>query len=357
MPGIKMFSNYVGKENYLSNACGFVLKTLYSENPNLFEIFIQNIIIGDLDRIGVSFETQSSIRNAETMSIADVLIAQPAYNIAIEAKLTDWFYPKQIENYIRNFKEDKSGSKNILVLLSSSFKEETLNWLEKFQSDGITFGMLTFDDFITKLKTLKNISYHLQQIIVEFEDFLGEYASKSKVGNKNKLKEDLLQTWKYKLDVVNATRTYDEILETSYYVCPNTGGTYKHQRCRYFAPYKNKQIDTIFEIEDIFIFEKDSGVIGSFYGTNISSKKIEKTKEDISKLFQRNKNHSETADKYQMQVFKLKNQIRLEKPFRKNLAGGMYGSKIYFTFEKDECKDIETLAKTISGKAWEEFRK
>ena len=26
-------------------------------------------------------------------------------------------------------------------------------------------------------------------------------------------------------------------------------------------------------------------------------------------------------------------------------------------FKQDECKDIETLAKTISGKTWEEFRK
>ena len=348
-----MFSMYAGKENYLSNACGFVLKTLYSENPNLFEVFIQNIVIGDLDRIGISFETQKGIKNTESMSIADVLIKQPAYKIAIEAKLTDWFYPKQIENYIRNFKKDKSGSKNILVLLSSSFKDETLNWLEKFQDDGITFGMLTFDDFITKLKTLKNISHHLQQIITEFEDFLGEYTSKSKVGNKNKLKEDLLQTWKYKLDVVNATRTYDEILKTSYYVCPNTGGTYKHQRCRYFAPYKNKQIDAIFEIEDIFIFEKNRGVISSFYGTSA----LTKTKNDINELITQNKSHSETADKYQMQVFKLKNRIELEKPFSKASTGGMYGSKIYFTFEKDECKDVETLAKTISGKTWEEFRK
>ena len=133
----------------------------------------------------------------------------------------------------------------------------------------------------------------------------------------------------------------------------NIGGSYNHKRCKYFGVYSNKMVDRIYEIEDIFIYDKNRGVVNASFSTKIS----DELKNKIIRLFNENNDYQEVAKKYEMQVFKLKNATEVYPPFKKTTLGGMYGSKIYFTFKKSECVNIKVLAKTISGKRWEDFRK
>ncbi len=45
-------------------------------------------------------------------------------------------------------------------------------------------------------------------------------------------------------------------IDNGFYMCPISGGAYKHQRAKYFGPYAEKQVGRIFEISGLVIIKK-----------------------------------------------------------------------------------------------------
>lgn len=332
---ISLFTDYVQKENRVTNYCGLMMKLVYEESPKRFEELLVNLIQNDVDiPIGPFFSQQSK----KNKSIPDLVITQKAISIFFETKLNDWFYSSQIKKHLEGFSDE--SNKKILFLLSN-FESDNLE--ERFskeskiaEENNIILQPLTYEDFISSLEDVAKTEY-LSNLIEEFKVYLDSRG--------------LLPKWKYLLDVVNCSGTLHEIENLSY-MCPDKGGAYSHRRAKYFAPYKNKGVRTIYEIDAVVRIDKNYEN-GSVKWNNSSQKEsvlIEIAKNKIQKW----ENRIEENKNIPLQVFILNNPHSTF--FMKNTKGGMLQSKKYFWNIADGVKNSKELAEKLNNKSWEEFR-
>ena len=307
---ISLFNDYHTKENILSNHCGVILKLLYEENPKSFEEVISILTSQDFV-INPSFQQQVK----KSSSIPDIVIEQKSFSIYFETKTFDWFYNDQIDRHLSGFK--KGNDYNILFLLAN-FEIDDLE--ERFKTQ------------IVKAKKEYDITF-----LIEFRDFLE--------------RNDYLPTWKYLLDVVNCSSTIHEVHDNDVYMCPDTGGMYKHQRAFYFGGYKNKNVKYIHEIKALIVVEKE-GKEAFVKWKNIDATDNELIKEAKNKINRFDYRISE-VNETNLQVFLLQN--RQEANFRKSSAGGLYGSKKYFRdiARKYDAKNSIDLAERLKDITWE----
>jgi hypothetical protein len=136
-------------------------------------------------------------------------------------------------------------------------------------------------------------------------------------------------------------------IEQGFYACPNTGGSYRHKRAKYFGAYANKNVSKIFEIKAVVIISPNSDEDLLVWCND------DTTKEDVIINDARKKLDSTTLQE-SYQVFLLENGRDIE--FKKDSKGGLFGSKIYFNDIAKDCKDITELAKKLNGKVWSNFK-
>lgn len=337
MAEVGFFPKYEQKENRITNYTLLVLRQLYNEDSALFQEFINNLINQDERNIvvGVNFWQQKGFECDNGKSILDGVITQNAFTIFIETKLSDWFYSKQLKTHISNLISIE-GKKIFLAL--SNFDGQKSEVFEQFMNEykdniDVIFAYFDFGNFIDILKSLKSNIKSKQLLILfdEFEEFL--YS------------ENLLPTWKYRLDVVNCAKTKDFVQENHVYTCPNTKGAYKHLRSRYFGIYENKTVNTVAEIQGVCTIDKDSQLNIAWWDNDKCSK---------DELFKRTKNLINKLPKYRpIQVFLLDN-FRENVNFYKDTHGGMYNSKTYFNVY-DTIKNIDDLVKALQNKSWSNY--
>lgn len=344
MAEISMFTSYKKEEDIVTKVCAFALKSIYEYNVKVFENYIRSIIdLSDVDNLIPSFSVQKTFKakNSRKSSTADIFISQMGFNFCIEGKRLETFTKKQIERYVNNLK-DISGL-NVVILLANEITRKTQNLINKINCFNVRIIPITYANIVDGFYDLGEIPTYLKNILDETESYLE--------------KQNLLNDWESRLDIVNCAKSCKDIIQKdedySFYICPDKGGAFAHKRCRYFGIYEQKAVSDIFEIEDVVIYNQNGTLSDGVYG-KIKKSKI---KSFVEKHLKACPHYKEETILHSLQIFCLKKHHSLEAPFVKTSKGGMYGSKIYFTFEKDECKDIETLAKTISGKTWEEFRK
>jgi hypothetical protein len=331
---ISLFNDYHTKENILSNHCGVILKLLYEENPKSFEEVISTLTSQDFI-INPSFEQQ--VRKAS--SIPDIVIEQKSFSIYFENKTTDWFYSEQIDRHLSSFIKDNDY--NILFLLSNfeidDLQERFKNQIDKAKKEyQITLCPISFEQLIGVLLNVES-SDEFKIFLNEFRDFLE--------------RNNYLPTWKYLLDVVNCSGTINEVHEDDVYICPDTGGMYKHQRAFYFGGYKNKNVKYIHEIKALVVVEQ-GGNDAFIKWKNIEiddSLIIEEAKSKI-KLFDY---RITEVNEQKVQVFLLQNKEEVN--FRKISNGGLYGSKKYFRdiARKYKATNSKELAKKLKNITWE----
>lgn len=332
---ISLFNDYRTKENILSNHCGVVLKLLYEENPRSFEEAISNLTSQDF-MISPSFKQQIKKKD----SVPDIVIEQKSFTIFFETKTFDWFYKNQIDRHLKGFKKDTTY--NILFLLSNF---EIDNPEEKFESQiseaanlyGITLCPISFEAFIGVLETVDSTD--------NFKTFLDEFRSFLERNN-------YLPTWKYMLDIVNCASTIHEVHNHDVYMCPDTGGKYKHRRALFFGGYKSKNVKFIHEIKALVVIEQ-GGQSGRVVWKNFNKLKnddlIEEAKNKLN-LFENRKSEIQERD---LQVFLLQNPV--EANFRKSSDGGLYSSKKYLRSiaKEHNARNSTELASKLSGTTWE----
>lgn len=331
---ISLFADYHGKENSATNYCGLMFKLVHQESPRLFSQLLDLCFAGEvsLPVVGPVIEQQNKKNN----NIPDLEITQAPFQIFFETKTLDWYHEDQLDKHICGFSGDISIK--ILVLLCK-FEDKNVNpnrnqFKVKARNKGVTVVELTFEDLIFGLDEVCQTPM-LQEYLLEFREYLE--------------RNDLLPTWKYRLDVVNCGVTRDEILNDAVYMCPDTGGTYSHRRAQYLGTYWDKAVNDIFLI--------DALVSVSLNGTaqqvkwNNDSKKNEK---DLKRraLDAVRKYRADEIKHNPIQVFLLSEHRPIH--FEKDTLGGLYGSKKYFVIK--EGKDIDDLADIINNAKWSQFQ-
>lgn len=332
---ISLFNDYHTKENILSNHCGVILKMLFEKNPKAFEEAIATLTLQDF-MISPSFRQQIKKLN----SIPDILIEQKSFSIFFETKRFDWFYNGQIERHLNGFK--KENDYNILFLISPDFDIDAPE--EKFADQikrakeyfGIALCPITFEQFVEVLENIE-MTEDFKVYLTEFRDFLE--------------RNNYLPTWKYLLDVVNCSSTIDEVHNNNVYMCPDSGGMYKHRRALFFGGYKRKNVKFIHEIKALVIVEK-GGIDASVKWNNFNNDEnylIEEAKQKINLSDYRKNEIKERS----IQVFLLQNPYEVN--FRKCSIGGMFGSKKYFKniAKIYDSKNSKELAEKLKNQTWE----
>lgn len=331
---ITFFADYHSQENSVTNFCGLILKMLYEDSPSAFEEVLASLIESDIDiQVGPRFNQQSR----QVSSIPDLAISQKAFSLFFETKLTDWFYSDQIQRHISGF--SKTPSLNVLFLLST-FESDELD--DRFadqitiaKTHGVILQPLTFEDFADALQKVK-ASNHFQPFLEDFLRYLDA--------------NELLPKWKYLLDVVNCAGTLHEV-EKGCYMCPDSGGAYRHRRAKYFGPYASKQVSAIHEILAVVIVDQNQS--DARIAWNNSSQKPDELKHRALNFVRmwdwRVKENSEVP----LQVFILDSGIPTS--FVKDSPGGMLQSKKYFWDIARDSKNGAELASKLASRRWSEF--
>lgn len=327
---ISLFSGYAQKENRTTNYCLLVLKLLYEENPKFLGEVLGTLMGEQVgEQVGVQFRQQ----HKRAKSTPDGLICQTAFTIYIETKNFDWFYDAQIEKHLAALNKEASGLKILLALgnfeTTDENRFETIEKLCETKYQGrVVFASASFEDLLDALRSI-TLPKNLSDAVEDFGAYLDE--------------EGLLPNWQYRLDVVNCAGLVDEPLQGQVYLCPATGGHYKHKRSKFFGLYKGKQVGYVALIEAVVDLNEENEYQILWKNVSLSDKDVV-TRAKAKKAEWRPASES-------TRVFLLGKLVATS--FIKDTPRGMQGSKQYFWVDST---DAEGLAEQLNGRTWSEWR-
>ncbi len=333
---VRLFPSYSQNENQITNHCLLILKMLYEENPKFLAQVLSELLMSEnlSGVVGVKFAQQ---RRGNKDNIPDGKITQEAFSILIETKLRGRDFDKQ--QLIRHLEElkDKQGEKVLLALANFDSEipyHDDFPCVEtKAQKHNITFLAVSFEQFLDAIKAIQQ-SYLPKNLVDAISD-LGEYFDEN----------SLLPSWKYRLDVVNCARYFNDVVQHKIYTCPATGGSYSHRRSLYFGTYRNKCVEQIARIEAVI--DLDSASESKLLWKNDDREDAELIKIALER-------HQQIGQAwYPVRVFVLGDFFSTE--FRKANLGGMQGAKKYFDIKNLQVKDAQELATKLNNKTWDSF--
>jgi hypothetical protein len=302
---IRLFPTYSHIENQTTNHCLLILKMLYEENPN-FLSEVLSILLGEevSGSVGVQF-TQQKLGDD---SVPDGEIFQQSFSILIETKLGNAFKAEQMLKHLEVLK-NKQGQK-ILIALGNFDQDipnhpDFLKIEQEAQDCQIAFVPVSFEQFLQAIQ-----QPNLPKNLVDATSDLGEYFDEN----------NLLPSWKYRLDAVNCAMSFDSVMEYKIYVCPTKGGAYNHRRSLYFGAYRNKCVELIARIRAVVDLESQT-----------EQKLIWKNDELADSEFIKiavERFHKKGEPWYPARIFVLDDDLHKTK-FTKASRGGMLGSKQY----------------------------
>ena len=327
---IRLFSNYIQRENQTTNYCLLILKLLYEENPKFLSEVLSTLLGERLSgAVGVKFSQQ----NRGKKSVPDGTISQEAFSIVIETKRDNRFNLEQLSRHLETMKE-QAGIKVLMALGNFEWEEpnpEAFQDIHRLAEEmGVAFAAVSFEQFLQALK-LSYLPKNLVDAIADLEEYMNE--------------ENLLPSWKYHLDVVNCRISFDDVLQHQIYVCPATDGSYNHRRSLYFGMYRNKGVEQIGKIEAVVDLESEETF-------SIKWKNIDKS--DLELVETARSRRSQIDDSwYPARVFILADLHPTD--FVKASSGGMQSSKQYFDISHLNVMNAEDLAHKLTGKSWESY--
>ena len=329
---VSLFSGYGHKENRTTNYCLLILKLLYEENPKYLSEVTSRLIGEDIgSRIGVEFLQQT--RKGD--SVPDGIVIQKPLVVYIETKLHGEFNMDQLSRHSKALQKEK-GAQKVLVALGKFISEEQKNQFDVFEEkikstpeNELIFAAISFEEFLEAL-AVDGLSKNTTDAIKDFQLYLDQ--------------QNLLPTWKYRLDVVNCAKLPDDILNGEVYMCPAQGGAYSHKRSMYFGLYRNKKVEKIAIIEAVV--DVEDRATGEMRWKNVEGKDDALIQKAIEKVIS-------LRDEYPTRVFLLGDLFDTE--FKKNTRGGLMGSKVYFDLSSLHPEGGKDLALKLSGEEWSNF--
>jgi hypothetical protein len=303
---------------------------LYEENPKFLSEALGSLFGENFSAtVGVKFIQQRRAKD----SVPDGEIFQDSFSVFIETKLGSDFSEKQLLDHLNTLKE-KQG-KRILIALGN-FEQDPTNYPvlqvveTKAKDEKVAFISVSFEQFIQAIK----LPYLPKNLIDAISD-LGEYFDEN----------NLLPSWKYRLDVVNCTGSFDSVLAHKIYTCPAQGGAYNHSRSLYFGTYRNKFVEQISKIEAVVDLESEDEA--SLLWSN-----VKRPEQELIQIA-RERRQKTGESWYPVRVFVLDDMYSTN--FVKASSGGMFGSKQYFDIGKLKAINAADLAHKLDGKTWENY--
>lgn len=329
---IRLFPSYSQKENQTTNHCLLILKMLYEENPKFLSETL-SILLGESfsGNVGVQFAQQKKHR--EEKGIPDGEISQEPFSVLIETKLRNDFDEDQLVRHLNNLK-NRQGAK-VLIALGNFEQDIPTHPIfpiieEQAKPLKVSFIGISFEQFLQAIQ----LPYLPKNLIDAVSD-LGEYFDEN----------NLLPSWKYRLDVVNCARYFDSVLLHKIYTCPTKGTARQHQRSLYFGTYRIKRVEQIARIEAVVDLE-------SKVASTLVWKNNDQLNLDLQKIA--SDRYEQTGeDWYPIRVFVLGDFFSTD--FRKATSGGMQGAKKYFDIKNLKVNDAQDLAAKLNNRTWDNF--
>jgi len=327
---IRLFPTYSQKENQTTNHCLLILKMLYEENPKFLSEAL-GLLFGEIfsGTVGVKFIQQRRAKD----SVPDGEIFQDSFSVFIETKLGSDFGKEQLLSHLNTLK-NRQGERILIAL--GNFEQDPANHpvLQAVETEaknaGVAFVSVDFEQFFQAIQ----LPYLPKNLIDAVSD-LGEYFDEN----------GLLPSWKYRLDVVNCTGSFDSVLEYKVYTCPAKNGSYNHRRSLYFGTYRNKCVEQISQIEAVIDLESEDEA--SLVWSNVN-----RPEEKLIQIARERRQKLEDSW-YPVRIFILNDMHPTN--FIKASSGGMFVSKQYFDIGKLKVTDTADLAQKLRGKTWENY--
>ncbi|WP_036478204.1 hypothetical protein [Myxosarcina sp. GI1] len=329
---IRLFPTYSQKENQTTNHCLLILKLLYEENPKFLSEALSNLLDESFSgTVGVQFMQQRQGKD----SVPDGEITQAPFSIFIETKHGSNFDKGQLLRHLETLKQ-KQGQKILLALgnfeQDNTYHPDFLEIAQKAKNYNVSFAPVSFEQFLQSIQ-LSNFSKNLVDAVLD----LGEYLDEN----------NLLPSWKYRLDVVNCSQLFDNVIDYKIYTCPTKGGSYNHRRSLYFGAYRNKRVEQIAKIEAVLDLESEDEYKLVWKNDSRSDKELRQI------AFERFQRYTNNEPWYPVRIFILGNLHNTE--FTKDSPGGMWVTKQYFDIEKLKVDNAEDLAMKLKDKTWENY--
>ena len=328
---ISLFSGYDQAENRTTNYCLLVLKMLYEENPKFLGEAL-SALAGETfgETVGVRFRQQRPIGQL----VADGHIEQQPFQLYIETKRHDWFDDSKLAGEVRDIAAIHAGRSTSLLLALANFDADPTARFPLATKAGsefdVGFRAATFEDFLTAVH-LEHISKSLSDTLNDFREYLDS--------------QDLLPSWKTRLDVVNCATTADRIHTLGIYACPTVGGAYTHARSRYFGIYRGKRATHIADIRAV-VDVSDSDV-------DVLWRNSDDIPADLAE-FARTQLVSWGDNLMPGRVFVLGDLHATN--FEKDTPGGLFGSKRYFDISQLKVSSSVELANVLRSKTWTDLK-
>ena len=113
---IHYFQRYHAKENVATANTMLLLSRLYQYSTDKFFRFLNSWAFPE----GFESEIVFQLQEKNDKSVLDATITQDSFKIAVETKLSDWFYTDQLERHLSSFKNEKQ---KVLLTLAPEYME------------------------------------------------------------------------------------------------------------------------------------------------------------------------------------------------------------------------------------------
>lgn len=289
---------------------------------------------------GFESEIVFQLQEKNDKSVLDATITQDSFKIAVETKLSDWFYGDQLERHLSSFKNEKQ---KVLLTLAPEYMEtekrkvfeSRLADYNKSQETPIRHVNTTFEELVNRIQeVIDDRDYEIQEVL---EDYLNYCYHDGLI--------PVSDGWKF-MRVQLAGTTFDFNVRENLYYDNIERGFRAH---RYLGLYKNKSVRAVGEV--IAIITGTQNQNGTLTYQVEQGELTEERKKTIERAILDGKKYGYVLDSTRFFFVK----EFYETDFRKSTPRAPMGTRIFdltTVLETTEIPDTEQLAQILSQKTW-----
>lgn len=334
---IHYFQRYHAKENVATANTMLLLSRLYQYSADKFFRFLNSWAFPERFESEIVFQLQEK----NNKSVLDATITQESFKIAVETKLSDWFYTDQLERHLSSFKNEKQ---KVLLTLAPEYMEaekrkmfeSRLSAYNASQDTPIRHVNTTFEELVNRIQeVIDDRDYEIQEVL---EDYLNYCYHDGLI--------PVSDGWKF-MRVQLAGTTFDFNVRENLYYDNIERGFRAH---RYLGLYKNKSVRAVGEVIAIITGTKDQN--GALTYQVEQGELTEERKKAIELAILDSKKYGYDLDSTRFFFVKQ----FYETDFRKSTPRAPMGTRIFdltTVLGTTEIPCAEQLAQLLSQKTWE----
>ncbi len=236
MSKIHYFQRYSQPENAVTNNTLQLIAQIYGYSPTKASQFLSDLLVDVSVEIGMEIGQQTRGKQ----SIPDAHLIQRSFKILVEAKVDSGIDYDQLIRHSKDYNDE--NLKILLLLTKTKASADFIEMTQKTMShEGVIFKNITYDDIC---KTASSIFMpHETEIKGIIDDYL-EYC------NDLQLIDDSLHFMR----IVPCGDTQKLNKKYAIYYMPDDRGYSRHS---FVGIYKNKRVDSFFQIDSIFDVKYD----------------------------------------------------------------------------------------------------